>query len=106
MLFYTEKCSILRFYRKKSLILSEYTLKGHKLASEQATKYLGVELSRDRFWKRHIDKIVNKDNRNFGFLRRNLQINNEVKGAAYCTLVQPGVEYCSVVWNPHDKDLR
>ena len=37
-----------------------------------------------------------------GFLRRNLRINNsDTKAAAYKTVVQPNLEYCTSVWSPY-----
>ena len=75
------------------------------LNCEDLTKYFGVEISQDMTWKLHIDKTVKKGNSTLGFLRRNLQINNEeVKRAAYISLVRPNLEYCSTVWNPYQKD--
>ena len=45
-----------------------------------------------------------KANRNLGFLRRNLQIQNRhIKEMAYKGLVRPVIEYCSPVWNPHQQ---
>ena len=37
-----------------------------------------------------------------GFLQQNLQINNQdIKAAAYYTLVRPNLEYRSTVWSPY-----
>ena len=56
-------------------------------------------------WKLHIDKTVKKGNSTLGSLRRNLRINSEdVKSAAYISLVRPNLEYCSTIWNPYHKD--
>ena len=68
-------------------------------------KYLGVEISQDMSWKLHIDTTVKKGNSTLGFLPRNLRINSEdVKSAAYISLVRPHLEYCSTIWNPYHKD--
>ena len=105
MSFHPEKCSILRVHRKRSPILHNYTLKGHTLASEETSKYPGVELTKDMSWKPHIQNVTRKGNSTLGFLRRNLRIGNEnVKSAAYFSLVRPHLEYCSTVWNPYQKD--
>ena len=96
--FNPEKCSILRVHRKRTPLLFDYSLKGHILKCEESTKYLGLELSRDMNWKLHIDKTMKKGNSTLGFLRHNLRIRNEeVKSAAYFSLVRPILEYCSTV---------
>ena len=105
--FHPDKCSILRVHRKKDPLLHNYSLKGHILASERHTKYLGVLISQDLTWTTHINTMVKKANSVLGFLRRNLRVSNEnTKEAAYKTLVRPHLEYCCTVWNPHTKDLK
>ena len=105
--FHPDKCSILRVHRKRDPLLHNYSLKGHILASEQHTKYLGVLISQDLTWTTHINTMVKKANSVLGFLRRNLRVSNEhTKEAAYKTLVRPHLEYCCTVWNPHTKDLK
>ena len=105
MSFHTEKCSILRVHRKRAPVIFNYSLKGHTLTCDESTKFLGVEISQDMSWKLHIDKAVKKGSSTLGFLRRNLRINSEdVKSAAYISLVRPNLEYCSTIWNPYHKD--
>ena len=56
-------------------------------------------------WKPHIQKVFKKGNSSLGFLRRNLRIGNEeVKSAAYFSLVRPNLEYCGTVWSPYHKE--
>ena len=106
MSFHPEKCSIIRIHRKRSPILFNYKLKGHTLLAESSTRYLGVDLSSNLTWNTHVDRTVKKGNSTLGFLRRNLRIGSEeVKTAAYFSLVRPKLEYCSTVWNPHTKAL-
>ena len=64
--------------------------------------YLGVELTRDLNWNKHISNIVGKANRSLGFVRRNLSnCPEEIKKQAYYALVRPYLEYASSVWDPH-----
>jgi hypothetical protein len=85
----------------------DYNLKGHTLAREQHTKYLGVTISQNLNWTLHINSMVKKSNTVLGFLRRNLRISKEkTKEAAYKTLVRLYLEYCCNIWNPHTKELR
>ena len=105
--FHPDKCSILRVHRKKDPLVHQYSLKGHTLASENHTKYLGVTISEDLTWTTHINNTVKKANSILGFLRRNLRVSNEqTKEAAYKTLVRPHLEYCCTIWNPNTKELK
>ncbi len=53
---------------------------------------------------KHIDNMTAKANQCLGFLRRNLKITSEkVKSHAYKALVRPKLEYCSTIWDPHQK---
>ena len=62
-------------------------------------------MSRDTAWKLHVDRTVKKGNSTLGFLRCNLRVSNEeVKTAAYRSIVHPMLEYCSTIWNPYQKD--
>ena len=72
------------------------------MKSADSAKYLGVTLSTDLRWNRHIDNITHKANQTLGFLRRNLKINSvALKTKAYRTLVRPTLEYASIVWDPY-----
>ena len=40
-------------------------------------------------------------------LGRNVRVSDQnIKAAAYKTLVRPHLEYCSSVWDPHTKDMK
>ena len=53
-------------------------------------------------WGLHIDTITNKENKTFGFLRRNLKIGNKkTKETAYKAFVHPILEYLATVWDQH-----
>ena len=66
--------------------------------TQESTKYLGSEMSRDMTWKLHIDRTVKKGNSTLGFLRRNLRVSNEeVKSAAYFSIVHPTLEIIRVL---------
>ena len=66
--------------------------------------YLGVTLSEDLSWSKHIDNITNKAFSTIGFLRRNLRCcPRECRRSAFISLVRSTVEYSSVVWDPHLK---
>ena len=67
----------------------------------EARKYLGVTISDNLTWDRHIDNIVSEGNKTLGFIRRNVKdFSKPVKAAAYSTIVRPSVEYACLVWDP------
>ena len=69
-----------------------------------SAKYLGVTLTRDLRWNRHVENIAYKANQSLGFLRRNLRINScNRKSLAYKTLVRI-LEYSSAAWDPYTKE--
>ena len=77
-------------------------MKNTLLQTVDSTTYLGVEISKDLKWSRHIDKTVKKANKSLGFIRRNIKTNNtNTKTLAYQTLVRPILEYACQVWDPH-----
>ena len=64
--------------------------------------YLGVTISSDLNWLRHVTKISNKASRTFGLLKRTLFPSSQnVKSIGYKLLVCPQLEYSSEVWNPY-----
>ena len=64
--------------------------------------YLGVTISSDLNWLRHVTKICNKASRTLGLLKRTLSpCSQNVKSIAYKMLVRPLFEYVSEVWNPY-----
>ena len=100
MQFNAMKCSSIPITRKRNKQLYQYTLQTQPLEQANSATYLGVELSSDLTWAKHIKKTCNKANRNLGFIRRNLPIrNSHVKEIAYKGLVRPILEYCSTVWD-------
>ena len=103
MEFHPRKCQVLRVTkkRKENVVEASYTLRGHTLEVVDHAKYLGVTISGDFKWNRHITNIVNKANSSLAVLKRNLRIpSKEVKDAAYKALVRPHLEYAASVWDP------
>ena len=104
MSFNASNCITISITRKKNKINHDYSLHNQILEHLPSTTYLGVELKSDLTWKNHIDKTCAKANRQLGFLRRNLQIqNSKLKETAYKGLVWPVTDYCATVWDPHFK---
>ena len=94
--------------KKHEAVSTSYTLHNQVLETVGASKYLGVTISNDLSWSRHVDDITAKANRTVGFLRRNLgSCPTNTKAAAYTAMARPILEYSSAAWNPHlKKDIN
>ena len=102
MSFNPDKFNSISITRKINKISHNYRLHNQELKHVPSTTYLGVELSSDLTWRDQINKVCSKGNKQLGFLRCNLQINNtKVKETAYTGLVRPALEYCSTIWDLH-----
>ena len=88
--------------KKKPTRKTDYQLHGHILEVVDASKYLGVTLTEDLSWDKHIQNTVSKANRTVGFLLRNLSdCTPTVKASTFKIMVLPIFEYASPVWDPH-----
>ena len=79
------------------------------LEQVEAFKYLGVLISSDLSWSRHIDSICAKGKRLIGLLYRRFSTNvsSERLIEMYKYLVRPHLEYAAPVWDPHLlKDIK
>ena len=101
MSFNTDKCEVIRVTNKKKPTIFKYMLHGVSLKETDSAKYLGVNISRDLSWGKHIDQITTKTNNSLNFIKRNIRTNNvKLKESAYKTYVRPLVEYAASVWDP------
>ena len=101
MKFYPEKCQVIRIITNKRFEgQTEYRLHCHTLEVVDNGKYLGVTISNDLSWHRHVDAVAANASRTLGFLRRNLgQCTMDVKSTAYTSLVRPVLDYASPAWH-------
>ena len=106
MEFNPDKCEVLRITRKKKPTIFPYSLHNSVLKTTDNAKYLGVTISQDLNWSKHINNISTKAKNTLRFIKRNVKTRNtKVKEAAYNTYVRPQLEYCSIVWHPWQKHL-
>lgn len=100
MKFNPKKCYILSTGRNKTSSYF-YSLCGTVLQSVSNNPYLGVILSDDLSFSRHISTTVAKASRTLGFLSRNLKAcPPRLKATAYITLCRSTLEYAAAVWDP------
>ena len=107
MRFQPVKYNMVQLTKKHNKTRASYTLEGTVLENVESIKYLGVTITSDLKWNAHISNVCTKANRTLGFLRRNLfSYPQDVKEAAYKSLVRPILEYGSSVWDPHCNGLN
>ena len=96
------KCSVLSITLKRNSIFHDYDILGVTLKLVTNHYYLGVTISSDLNWLRHVTKMSNKASRILGLLRRTSSpCSQNMKSIAYKMLVWPQLEYASKVWNPY-----
>ena len=95
-----DKCEVIRITNKKKNIIQLYSA----WDETNSAKYMGVNITRDLSWAKHINQITTKTNNSLKFIKRNIQTNNpKLKESAYRTYVRPLVEYAATVWDPWQK---
>ena len=104
MSFNPSKCYILRISRLHSLIEFNYNISETILKPMSDHPHLGVQLSNNLSWSKHIDMITSKATNQLNSLRCNLsKCSSDVKYMAYTLLVRPQLEYASAAWDPYIK---
>ena len=108
MKFNASKCYTLRVTRSKKPSQHFYQLMGLVLQEVEHNPYLGVMLQHNMKWSVHINRISGRANSTLAFLRRNLsRCPKQLKVTAYKSLVRAGLDYASVIWDPHtEKEIK
>ena len=102
MSFNPSKCTIMSISRSSSPFIFFYSLCSVILQQVDEAKYLGVLLSSDFMWSKHIQHLVSKANSTMGLLRRNLTTSSaKLREQAFISLVRSRLEYCCAIWDPH-----
>ena len=73
MEFHPHKGNVLRVTRSRSPSIFNYILHATTLKSTESTTYLGVTLTKDLSWGKHVDNIRAKANQQLAFIRRNIR---------------------------------
>jgi hypothetical protein len=103
MRFNLSKCTVIRVApnQSKTVIPTNYQPHGHTLEIVDYSKYLGVTLTSNSSWEKHVDNVAAKGNITLGFIRRNLKdCTRTVKETSYTAIVRPTIEYAATVWDP------
>ena len=99
MRFNAAKCNIMRVSRMRLPFLYSYKLSGQVLDEVKNSKYLGVTISDNLDWSKHITTTTTKANARLSFIKRNLKdCPQKLKEIAYFSLVRSFVDYASAVW--------
>ena len=108
MSFNPTKCTVIRVSpsKTKPVLPTHYQLHGHTLEVMEASKHLGVTITNDLSWDRHIDNVAAKGNRTLDFIRRNLrECTKQVRETSYLTILRPTLEYAAMVCDPTTQTL-
>ena len=87
MSFNPSKCFTMHMTHKKKAIIQQYKMGISSLQVVDHYPYLGVELSKDFSWAKHINRVSSGANKILGLLKRNLKCcEEETKATAYKVL--------------------
>ena len=105
MSFNPSKCDILQVSRGNPSS-QFYQLCGEVLQKVSDAKYLGILISSDLSWDKHISNVAKRANYTLGLIRRNLHhCARDAKTTVYFSLVRFTTKYCSATSGPYlEKD--
>lgn len=101
------KCSQITFTKRKHSLTFNYFIGNDSLNIKKHIKDLGIILSSDLTFNKHISLMCNKSTCIFDFLKRNCSEFNDpiCLKTLYCFLVRSLVEYGSIIWSPYQTGL-
>ena len=89
MAFNPDKCEVIRITKIQDPIIFDYQLHGITLQITKNAKYLGLNISDDLTWCRHINQAAAKGNNTLKVIKRNVQTHNsKIKETAYKNYVR------------------
>jgi len=85
-----------------------YKLGSAVLSQVDSYPYLGVTISADLKWHKHIESVCGKAARTLNFVKRNVyHCTPDAKAKAYLSLVRPNLEFATAAWDPfRAKDIE
>ncbi|XP_046845884.1 uncharacterized protein LOC124439638 [Xenia sp. Carnegie-2017] len=102
MKFNSTKCEVMRITHNRDKKSTRYNISSTVFRNVSNYKDLGVIMSSDLKWSKHVEQIVHKANKFLGLLKRIVGgKNKDIFSNLYKTLVCPIFEYACPVWSPH-----
>ena len=105
--FNAKKCKAMILSRKQNIVLpTNLLLKGQALQFVDSIKYLGLTISSELSWSRHIKHISSKSRKLVSMLFRQFYNFTHIKTMKllYISIVRPHLEYACQVWDPYLED--
>ena len=102
--FNPQKCKFMIVTRKRNLVHSpSLFLNGQAITRVFHYTYLGVTLTSDLPWSKHIHGLCTKAKKMLGLLYRTFYLHTSTSSLLqlYTSLIRPCLEYACEVWNPH-----
>ncbi|CAB4026866.1 Hypothetical predicted protein, partial [Paramuricea clavata] len=101
--FNTSKCKALTISRRKQPIVINYHLGSAELIRVESEVDLGITVTSNLSWNRHITKLVTKANSTLGLLRRTCPMltNCDARRTLYLSLVKSQLSYATEIWSPY-----
>lgn len=94
----------MKISHKRTPLHFAYSANNVFLQEVQHYKYLGLWISNDLNWTRHINTVISSCNYKLFYLRRALKLSTPaVRLIAFNAIVQPSLDYASIIWYPHTR---
>jgi hypothetical protein len=105
MKFNVSKCAVVSFSNCKQKLIYDYKINGQSIERSFSYVDLGVTVSDDLRWDKHIDATVKKANMRLGLIKRCISYTclTQVKILCYKSLVRPILESSSGCWSCTNK---
>lgn len=99
-----QKTVFMRLTKKKNSLLYPYALPSFPLSEVTEYKYLGVTITNNLSWNKHIGNVCASGFRKLCVLKHKLKhAPADLKFLAYSSLIRPKLEYACIVWDPFTK---
>ena len=96
------KTKLLVLSRSKHPLKFDLFVKGHLIPPSPFVRYLGVTLSADLSWSKHIQSVCKSAKHHLGLIHHQLhKVPSKVRHQIYRSCIIPKLDYCCAVWDPH-----